>query len=149
MRYRCTIRRGRRAAAAGLLLATAAAAGLAHSAPDTLAIRVDELHVGTGEVIEDAIILIAGGRFRAVGHATGPDPIAIPKGARVLRAVIATPGFIDAHTSAGLSGLRNVTAVLDQDEPTNPDQAALRAIDAFDPRDPLLRFLLEHGVTVI
>ena len=146
MRCRATARRGR---SAGLLLAALGVAGLAHSAPDTLAVRAGKLHIGTGEVIEDAIVLIEDGRIRAVGRATGPDPIAIPSNARVLNAAIATPGFIDAHTSAGLSGLRNVAAVLDQDEPTDPDQAALRAIDAFDPRDPLLRFLLEHGVTLV
>jgi imidazolonepropionase-like amidohydrolase len=73
----------------------------------------------------------------------------VPSGFRTLRAAVATPGFIDAHTSAGLSGLRNVPAVRDQDEKTDPNQVHLRAIDAFDPRDPLLRYLLEFGVTLV
>ena len=72
-----------------------------------------------------------------------------PSDVPTLRAAVATPGLIDAHTSAGLSGLRNIAAVLDQDERTDPDQSAVRALDAFDPRDPLLRFLLEHGVTLV
>ena len=111
-----------------------------------LVIEVEQLHTGSGETIEDARIVVSEGRIRRVGPAreVGDAP-----GARTLQARVATPGLIDAHTSAGLSGLRNVAAVLDQDERTDPDQSELRALDAFDPRDPLLRFLLEHGVTLV
>ena len=111
-----------------------------------LIITVGQLHTGSGDTIRDARIAATNGRITAAGAASS---VAAPSDVRTLRAAVATPGLIDAHTSAGLSGLRNGAAVLDQDERTDPDQSALRALDAFDPRDPLLRFLLEHGVTMV
>ena len=111
-----------------------------------LVVEVQQLHTGSGETIRDARIVVSDGRISRVGPAS---EIAAPSDVRTLQAHVATPGLIDAQTSAGLSGLRNVAAVLDQDERTDPDQSALRALDAFDPRDPLLRFLLEHGVTLV
>jgi imidazolonepropionase-like amidohydrolase len=113
---------------------------------ETLVIDADSLLSGTGTTLEGARLIVREGRIAALGPA---DEVAAPAGATRLRAAVATPGFIDVQTSAGLSGLRNVAAVLDQDELRDPDQSALRAIDGFDPNDPLLRFLLEHGVTTI
>ena len=49
----------------------------------------------------------------------------------------------------GLAGWYNVLADQDQDETTGPNQAELRAIDGFNPSEPLLAYLLQHGVTVI
>lgn len=121
-----------------LLVAYAASA-------EPLLVLVERLHTGH-EVLRDAAVLIEDGRITAVG---GRAEVPAPSGTRSISAFQATPGFIDAHTSAGLSGLRNVSAVKDQDERTAPDQAGLRALDAFDPRDPLLRYLLEHGTTLV
>jgi len=108
---------------------------------EVLRVRVDLLHVGDGQLRRDVVVRIEEGRFAAV-EADDGQPVD-------LRAAVATPGFIDAHTSAGLSGLTNVEAVRDQDERSGPDQSGLRALDAFDPHDPLLRYLLEHGVTIV
>ena len=108
---------------------------------DLLVVRSEQLHTGTGEIVADAVIAVRDGRIESIGVEA--------RGAHEISAQVVTPGFIDVHTSAGLSGLRNVDAVLDQDERTGPDGSALRALDAFDPRDPLLRFLLEHGVTTV
>jgi imidazolonepropionase-like amidohydrolase len=128
------------------LLAVAALAIAPSASASSLIVEVEELRTGTGRVLTGATVVVRDGRIAAV--ATGGE-IGLPEDALQLSARVATPGFIDIHTSAGLSGLRNVPAVLDQDERTDPDQSALRAIDAFDPRDPLLRFLLEHGVTTV
>jgi imidazolonepropionase-like amidohydrolase len=46
-----------------------------------------------------------------------------------------------------LSGLFNVPADQDQDEESDPNQAELRAIDGFNPNEPLLDYALENGVT--
>lgn len=134
----------KRAALFFALLVVALANVTASAQP--LVIHVQQLRTGTGETVPNARVVIESGRITAVGSA---GTVRLPAGARELSGWVATPGFIDAHTSAGLSGLRNVAAVLDQDEQTDPNQSALRAIDAFDPRDPLLRFLLEHGVTTL
>ena len=112
----------------------------------SLVVEALDLRTAAGPPIARARVLVEDGRIRAVAPAS---EIAVPNGARTLSAAVVTPGFIDAHTSAGLSGLTNVEAVRDQDERTDPDQSALRVLDAFDPNDPLLRFLLEHGVTVV
>jgi imidazolonepropionase-like amidohydrolase len=128
-----------------LLLALAAGAPSA-SAGDWLAVRAARVHPVASEPIEDGVVLVRDGRIAAVGRAADVE---VPPGARVIEAAVATPGFIDAQSTVGLSGLRNVPAVLDQDETTAPDQADLRTLDAFDPHAPLLRYLLEHGVTVV
>jgi imidazolonepropionase-like amidohydrolase len=91
-------------------------------------------------------VVIEDGRIRAVGPAA---EVRVPTGALRLSAAVATPGFVDAHTNAGLAGAGNVPSVLDQDELSDPNGADLRALDAFDPADPMLRWLLEHGTTVV
>lgn len=143
------VRKARRAllrmALAGLLLAAPFA--IAQQARGAALVLLGErVHIGTGETLSNAAVLIEGDRITAVGPR---EEVAIPADALTLVAKEITPGLIDVHTSAGLSGLRNVAAVNDQDERTAPDQSGLRAIDAFDPRDPLLRYLLEHGTTLV
>jgi imidazolonepropionase-like amidohydrolase len=48
-----------------------------------------------------------------------------------------------------LSGEYNIPADQDQDEASDPNQADVRVLDAFNPSEPLLQFLLENGVTVV
>jgi imidazolonepropionase-like amidohydrolase len=67
----------------------------------------------------------------------------------VLTAREVTPGLIDAHTVVGLTGKLNIPADQDQDELSDPNQADLRALDGFNPNEPLLQFLRDQGVTVI
>ncbi len=122
------------------------AAGAGSATADTLVVRAERLFPVSGPVVEDGVVVARDGRIVAAGPAGAVD---WPADAPVVRAAVAVPGLIDAQSSVGISGLRNVSAVLDQDENTAPDQADLRAIDAFDPRAPLLRYLLEHGVTLV
>lgn len=116
------------------------------SLAETLVIDADRLHPVSGPPVSNGRVVVSEGRFLHVGAQSG---IEAPPGARRLRAAVVTPGLIDAYTSVGLTGLWNVPDVLDQDETSAPNQAALRAIDAFNPDEPLLRYLLEHGVTVV
>ena len=60
-----------------------------------------------------------------------------------------TPGLIDVCSQVPLSGGLNIPADQDQDEKSGPIQPELRVLDAFNPHEPQLRFLLETGVTVI
>jgi imidazolonepropionase-like amidohydrolase len=127
-------------------LAVLCALGFARvAAAEDLVIEAERLHPVSGPAIESGVVVVRDGRIAAVGK-TGS--VSVPAGARVLRAKVVTPGFIDAHSSVGLSGLLNVPDVLDQDERA-PGDAELRAIDGFNPDEPLLRYLLEHGVTLI
>jgi imidazolonepropionase-like amidohydrolase len=132
---------GRLALLLGALLAAVPVAGA-----ETLVIDAETVHPVAGAPIESGRIVIEGGRIASVGPA---DAVPAPEGARRLRAAVATPGLIDAHTSVGLAGLYNVRADRDQDERSAPNQADLRALDAFNPDEPLLRHQLEHGVTLV
>ncbi len=67
----------------------------------------------------------------------------------VYKAKHVTPGMIDPFCSAGLSGAWNIPADQDQDESSDPNQADLRALDGFNPREPLLDFLQANGITVV
>lgn len=136
------------AAIGALLAAGLAAAGLApaRAGADTLVVEAERLLPVAGPPVANGVVWIEDGRIRAVGPAA---EVPAPAGAPRLRAAVATPGLVDAHTSVGLAGAQNVPAVNDQDEATDPRQAELRALDAFNPDDPLLRWVLEHGVTVV
>jgi len=100
------------------------------------------LFTGSGAPIRDGVVLVEDGKVARVGGA-------VPDGWPVARAAFVTPGLIDAHGSAGLSGAMNVPADQDLEESAAPNQASLRAIDGFNPREPLLRYLLAHGITMI
>ncbi|AMV23095.1 N-substituted formamide deformylase precursor [Gemmata sp. SH-PL17] len=67
----------------------------------------------------------------------------------VYKAKHVTPGLIDPFCSVGLSGAWNIPADQDQDEPSDPNQSDLRALDGFNPREPLLDFLQANGITVV
>lgn len=135
------------AVAAGLALGPASGPRATAEETGLLAVRGARVHTqGPQGTLEDAVVVVRDGRIAEVGPAS---EVALPEGARVLEAPVVTPGLIDTHSVAGLSGLYDVPADQDQDETAGPSQAALRAIDAFHPRAPLLRWLLRHGVTVV
>ena len=66
-----------------------------------LAIRGKTILPVSGPAIESGVILIENGKIKAIGRAS---EIAVPDGMTVLEAAVVTPGLIDAHSSAGLSG---------------------------------------------
>ncbi len=78
---------------------------------------------------------------------TATRPSGLPESTPLLDAAFVAPGFIDARTTLGLSGLHPGDD--DRDETSGPNQAHLRAIDAFDPSDPTVRHALRTGVTTI
>jgi imidazolonepropionase-like amidohydrolase len=96
--------------------------------------------------IAQGVILVEEGKITAVGPASDVN---VPEGWPVLTAAVVTPGLIDAHTVVGLSGAANIGADQDQDELSDPNQADLRVLDSFNPREPLLEFLCREGVTVV
>jgi len=62
---------------------------------------------------------------------------------------VATPGLIDARSTVGLSGAMNQPHDQDQLEGSAAIQPELRAIDAYNPRERLVQWLREHGVTTL
>lgn len=104
------------------------------------------LHTVAQAPIDDGAVHVKDGEIVYAGARKG---FALPDGAPVLTAAVVTPGLIDAHSVVPLNGAYNISADQDADESTDPNQADVRVLDAFNPAEPLLRFLLEQGVTVI
>jgi imidazolonepropionase-like amidohydrolase len=116
------------------------------TSPKQLTILAGRIHIVSGPPILDGAILVEDGRIRYVGPRNG---LPKTKEGAVLTALEVTPGLIDAHAVVPMTGLLNIPADQDQDEHSDPNQADLRVLDAFNPNEPLLQFLRENGVTVI
>ncbi len=112
----------------------------------SLAIRADLLHTAAGPALKDGVVLIQDGKIRAVGRAS---EVKIPSGVAVRRAKVATPGFVDGRSTVGLSGLLNQPHDQDQLEASAPLQPELRALDAYNGRDPLVAYVRSLGVTTV
>ncbi|HQU43192.1 MAG TPA: amidohydrolase family protein, partial [Pirellulales bacterium] len=98
------------------------------------------------EPIEGGAVHVRDGKIVYAGPREGFD---LPADLPVKSSAVVTPGLIDAFSVVPLSGAYNISADQDADETTDPNQAELRVLDAFHPAEPLLRFLLQQGITVI
>jgi imidazolonepropionase-like amidohydrolase len=99
-----------------------------------------------GAAIRNGVVLIKDGKIAAVGPAAD---VKIPEGFRVLKAKVVTPGLIDARSVVGLSGILNQPQDQEQLEKSTPLQPELRAIDAYNGRDPLVDYVRSFGVTTL
>lgn len=108
------------------------------------------IHAGRvfdGEKFREAVtIVVADGKIESVGPTAS---VRIDPNLPVLRVAEVTPGLIDGHGCAGISGGLNLPADQDQDETTDHNGADLKVIDAFNPDDGLLEFVRRHGVTAV
>lgn len=111
-----------------------------------LVVRAATLHTGTGLSIANGIVVIEQGKITAVGPAA---EVAVPAGFAVIEVPVATPGLVDARSTVGLSGAMNQPHDQDQLERSAPIQPELRAIDAYNPRERLVEWLRQHGVTTV
>jgi len=111
-----------------------------------LAVRGQVVHTVEGPPITDGVVVVRGGKIAAVGRAAD---VTVPEGLQVLSAAVVTPGLIDAHSVVGLAGWLNYAHDQEQLELSEPLQPELRAIDAYDPREPLIEHLRGYGVTTI
>jgi imidazolonepropionase-like amidohydrolase len=125
------------------LLAAALSATLAGQ---SLAVRADLLHTAAGPPLKDGVVLIQDGRITAVGAAA---EVKVPAGVPVRRAKVAIPGLVDGRATVGLAGLLNQPHDQDQLEGSAPVQPELRALDAYNGRDPLVAYLRSLGVTTV
>ncbi|MDZ7773607.1 MAG: amidohydrolase family protein [Balneolaceae bacterium] len=110
------------------------------------AVRAGTLYTMDGDPIEDGVVLIRDGLIEEVGPASSVN---IPSGWTVHEAEVVTPGLIDAHTVVGLAGIFNVDADQDQLETSSPLQPELRALDAYNAREDLVKYVLDMGVTTV
>ena len=113
---------------------------------ENLAITGDTVYSMTGAPIKNGVVLVRDGKIESVGTA---DTVKIPSDYRVLKAPVVTPGLIDAHATVGLSGLLNQPQDQDMWEKSAPIQPELRAIDAYNAKDPLVAWVRSFGVTTV
>lgn len=111
-----------------------------------IAVRGDLVYPVTDAPIENGIVVIEDGKIAAIGPA---DSISVPDGMEVIEAAVVTPGLIDAHSVVGLSGYLNQAEDQDQLEHSTAIQPELRAIDAYNTREPLIAWLRSFGVTTV
>lgn len=111
-----------------------------------IAVRGETVYTMAGSPIKEGVVLIKDGKIERVGPASS---VSIPVGYRTLLAKVVTPGLIDAHSVVGLAGYLNQTQDQDQVERSAPIQPELRAIDAYDPREPLINWVRNFGVTTL
>ena len=116
------------------------------SLSQNIAVRGGVIHTSAGEPIENGVVVIRDGRIAAVGPA---DVTPVPEGVEVLEAAIVTPGLIDAHSVVGMVGYLSQANDQDQLERSEAIQPELRAIDAYNAREPLIEWLQTFGVTTI
>jgi imidazolonepropionase-like amidohydrolase len=72
-----------------------------------LAVRADELHVGSGRVLRDAVLLVEDGRVRALGLAAD---VRVPEGWPERRAVAAIPGLVASVVAGAPADTRSADA---------------------------------------
>ncbi len=113
---------------------------------EEIAVQGETVHTMAGEPIRNGVVLIRDGKIASVGSS---NSVKIPAAARVLKAKVVTPGLIDAHTVVGFSGILNQPQDQEQLEKSAPIQPELRAIDAYNGRDPLVDYVRRFGVTTI
>lgn len=112
----------------------------------TVAVRGNIVHTMAGDPITDGVVVIEGGKITRVGPAAETP---LPADIRVLHAAVVTPGLVDVHTTAGLSGIYNVPHDQDQLEKSAPLQPELRALDAYNPLEQLVGWVRSFGVTTL
>lgn len=123
-------------------------AGAARATKDSenFVILAGMVHTVSHGSLKDAVVIVRDGKIAAVGPRA---EVEIPGNIPVLTAAAVTPGLIDASSLVPLAGEYNIPADQDADEGSSPSQADVGVLDAFNPAEPLLRFLLEQGVTTI
>ncbi len=119
----------------------------AQNSNNSYIIDAESIHIGTGKLLSNGRILVKKGIIQAIGTQYEIDA---PGGAVRLEAQVVTPGFIDAHTVVGLAGyLNDPGSDQDQLDRSNAIQPELRALDAYNPEEPLVAHLRNHGITTI
>ena len=128
-------------------LPTLAALALAVSAStlaQPVAIVGGEVHIGDGEVLPGAAVVIEDGKIAAVGA-----EVEIPEGAEVIAAegMVVTPGFLDSQTFLGRGPTSGGTLINLAGEPGDAIAPQVRAVDRF--AEGLAPLWLRSGVTAV
>lgn len=111
-----------------------------------IAVKAQKLYPVSSPMISNGVVLIENGKIISIGK---QSDISIPTGFEIVEGVVATPGFIDARNTVGISGIYNAPHDQDQMDGSDPIQPELRALDAFNPKEALISYLREFGITTV
>ncbi|HEX7114845.1 MAG TPA: amidohydrolase [Steroidobacter sp.] len=102
---------------------------------------------GTGQRIEDGVVVMNEGVIESVGDSSTP----VPADARVIdaRGKWVTPGIIDAHSHLGVYPSPGVSSRQDGNELTDPNTAGVWAEHSIWPQDPAFQRARAGGVTTL
>ena len=128
------------------LLFACLALGAGAACGQDIAVRGGTVYPVTAPPIENGVVVVEDGKIAAVGPAS---EVRIPDGMEVVDATVVTPGLVDARSSVGLAGWLNQEMAQDQVEHSDAIQPELRAIDAYNPREPLIAWLRSFGITTL
>lgn len=109
-----------------------------------VAIKGETVYTVSGNPIQNGVVLIKNGKIENVGA-----NLSIPSGYKIYEAKVVTPGLVDARSMVGLSGALNIPVDQDQLERSGPIQPDLRAIDAYNPEETLVKVVRDNGVTTL
>ncbi len=109
-----------------------------------IAIKAETIHTVSGKTLKNGVVLVKNGKIENVGIG-----LSIPSGYKVYETSVLTPGLIDARSLVGISGAMNIPTDQDQLDKTSPIQPELRAIDAYNPDEMLVKVIRDYGVTTI
>jgi imidazolonepropionase-like amidohydrolase len=114
----------------------------------TTAIVGATVYTGDGEPIEDAVVLVAGGKIKSVGKG-----LAVPAGAETVQAkgMVVTPGLVDATTQVGIREVDLESSANDESASDGRDRvrAAYRAVDAYNPLSAVIPVTRLGGLTSV
>jgi imidazolonepropionase-like amidohydrolase len=111
-----------------------------------VAVQGKMIYTMAGPPIENGTVIVREGKISAIGKSTD---VKVPDGFAVLQAAIVTPGLVDAHSAIGLTGILNQDQDQDQLEHSQPIQPALRAVDAYNSHDELIKWIRGFGITTV
>ncbi len=117
---------------------------LAFAVQAQIAIKAEMIYPVSGTPIRNGIVLVKNGKIESIG-----TNITIPTSYKVYETKVLTPGLVDARSVVGLSGALNISTDQDQLEKSGPIQPDLRAIDAYNPEETLVKVIRDYGVTTI
>lgn len=111
-----------------------------------VAIFADSIFPVTSPLIRKGVILVNKGKIEKIGL---ESEIKVPEKYIRVNAHVVTPGFIDARSTIGMSGVFNNNTDQDQLEKSSPIQPELRAIDAYNPEEKLVSVARSFGITTL
>jgi imidazolonepropionase-like amidohydrolase len=140
--------RWRLAAGLGVLLAggLAAPSAEAEDAPPVVALVHARVYIpGDNPPLEDATVVLAGGKVQAVGSA-----VVVPPNARTVdaRGKVVTAGFIDADTTVGVVEI-DLEPASNDTRTRSTMTPGMRMVDAYNPRSVVIPITRAGGVTSV